>query len=442
MRLSRISATRKACQKTIESTAAFSQNQGGNFSNPWHAPRVNISLPARELFPILEHQINGRPLIYLDNAATTQKPLPVLDASRSYYESMNANIHRGTHALARAATEAYEAARKTVAAHLGATDAEELIFTSGCTDGINLAAQVLSSRLSPGDEIIISTLEHHSNIVPWQMACERTGAILRVIPCDESGVLDLAAYDQLLNERTKVVSVGWISNAFGTRHPVKEIVRRAKSFDAVVVIDAAQAIPHLAIDVHDLGCDMLAFSGHKVYAPTGIGALWGKRSLLESLPPYRGGGEMIKEVSFAGTTYNDIPFKYEAGTPNIEGAIALAAAIQFVQKVGLAAIQSHETTLIRAAEKELQAIDGIHLYGPSDRIGALSFRIEGVHAYDLGTFLDQMGVAVRTGHHCCQPLMARFGITGTIRASFALYNTLEEIAQFGESTRRAVKMLR
>lgn len=403
---------------------------------------MNISLPARELFPILEHQINGRPLIYLDNAATTQKPLPVLDASRSYYESMNANIHRGTHALARAATEAYEAARKTVAAHLGATDAEELIFTSGCTDGINLAAQVLSSRLSPGDEIIISTLEHHSNIVPWQMACERTGAILRVIPCDESGVLDLAAYDQLLNERTKVVSVGWISNAFGTRHPVKEIVRRAKSFDAVVVIDAAQAIPHLAIDVHDLGCDMLAFSGHKVYAPTGIGALWGKRSLLESLPPYRGGGEMIKEVSFAGTTYNDIPFKYEAGTPNIEGAIALAAAIQFVQKVGLAAIQSHETTLIRAAEKELQAIDGIHLYGPSDRIGALSFRIEGVHAYDLGTFLDQMGVAVRTGHHCCQPLMARFGITGTIRASFALYNTLEEIAQFGESTRRAVKMLR
>lgn len=403
---------------------------------------MNISLPARELFPILEHQINGRPLIYLDNAATTQKPLPVLDASRLYYESMNANIHRGTHALARAATEAYEAARKTVAAHLGAADAEELIFTSGCTDGINLAAQVLSSRLSPGDEIIISTLEHHSNIVPWQMACERTGAILRVIPCDESGVLDLAAYDQLLNERTKVVSVGWISNAFGTRHPVKEIVRRAKSFDAVVVIDAAQAIPHLAIDVHDLGCDMLAFSGHKVYAPTGIGALWGKRSLLESLPPYRGGGEMIKEVSFAGTTYNDIPFKYEAGTPNIEGAIALAAAIQFVQKVGLAAIQSHETTLIRAAEKELQAIDGIHLYGPSDRIGALSFRIEGVHAYDLGTFLDQMGVAVRTGHHCCQPLMARFGITGTIRASFALYNTLEEIAQFGESTRRAVKMLR
>ena len=403
---------------------------------------MNISLPARELFPILNHQINGRPLIYLDNAATTQKPLPVLDASRSYYESMNANIHRGTHALARAATEAYEAARKTVATHLGATDAEELIFTSGCTDGINLAAHILSARLSPGDEIIISTLEHHSNIVPWQMACERTGAILRVIPCDESGVLDLAAYDQLLNERTKVVSVGWISNAFGTRHPVKEIVRRAKNFDAVVVIDAAQAIPHLAIDVHDLGCDMLAFSGHKVYAPTGIGALWGKRSLLESLPPYRGGGEMIKEVTFAGTTYNDIPFKYEAGTPNIEGAIALAAAIQFVQDVGLSAIQSHETSLIRAAEKELQTIDGIHLYGPSDRIGALSFRIEGVHAYDLGTFLDQMGVAVRTGHHCCQPLMARFGITGTIRASFALYNTLDEIAQFGESTRRAVKMLR
>ena len=403
---------------------------------------MNISLPARELFPILNHQINGRPLIYLDNAATTQKPLPVLDASRSYYETMNANIHRGTHALARAATEAYEAARKTVALHLGATDPDELIFTSGCTDGINLAAQVLSSRLSPGDEIVISTLEHHSNIVPWQMACERTGATLRVIPCDESGVLDQTAYQQLLSEKTKVVSLGWISNAFGTVHPVEEMTKRAQAVGAVVVIDAAQAIPHLAIDVHALGCDMLAFSGHKVYAPTGIGALWGKRSLLESLPPYRGGGEMIKEVTFAGTTYNDIPFKYEAGTPNIEGAIALAAAIQFVQDVGLANIHAHETALIRAAEQQLSSIDGMHLYGPADRAGALSFRIEGVHAYDLGTFLDQMGVAVRTGHHCCQPLMARFGITGTIRASFALYNTLDEIAQFGEATRRAVRMLR
>jgi cysteine desulfurase/selenocysteine lyase len=403
---------------------------------------VNISLPARELFPILNHQINGRPLIYLDNAATTQKPLPVLDASRSYYETMNANIHRGTHALARAATEAYEAARKTVALHLGATDPDELIFTSGCTDGINLAAQVLSSRLSPGDEIVISTLEHHSNIVPWQMACERTGATLRVIPCDESGVLDQTAYQQLLSEKTKVVSLGWISNAFGTVHPVEDMTKRAKAVGAVVVIDAAQAIPHLAIDVHALGCDMLAFSGHKVYAPTGIGALWGKRSLLESLPPYRGGGEMIKEVTFAGTTYNDIPFKYEAGTPNIEGAIALAAAIQFVQDVGLANIHAHETALIRAAEQQLSSIDGMHLYGPADRAGALSFRIEGVHAYDLGTFLDQMGVAVRTGHHCCQPLMARFGITGTIRASFALYNTLDEIAQFGEATSRAVRMLR
>ena len=403
---------------------------------------MNISLPARELFPILNHQINGRPLIYLDNAATTQKPLPVLDASRSYYETMNANIHRGTHALARAATEAYEAARKTVALHLGATDPDELIFTSGCTDGINLAAQVLSSRLSPGDEIVISTLEHHSNIVPWQMACERTGATLRVIPCDESGVLDQTAYQQLLSEKTKVVSLGWISNAFGTVHPVEDMTKRAQAVGAVVVIDAAQAIPHLAIDVHALGCDMLAFSGHKVYAPTGIGALWGKRSLLESLPPYRGGGEMIKEVTFAGTTYNDIPFKYEAGTPNIEGAIALAAAIQFVQDVGLANIHAHETALIRAAEQQLSSIDGMHLYGPADRAGALSFRIEGVHAYDLGTFLDQMGVAVRTGHHCCQPLMARFGITGTIRASFALYNTLDEIAQFGEATRRAVRMLR
>jgi cysteine desulfurase/selenocysteine lyase len=403
---------------------------------------VSLPLPARELFPILHQDVNGQPLIYLDNAATTQKPLAVLDASRAYYETINANIHRGTHALARAATAAYEDARKTVAAHLGCTDPDELIFTSGCTDAINLAAHCLSASLQPGDEILLSTLEHHSNIVPWQMACERSGAILKVIPCDENGVLDQEAFRALLSERTKVLALGWISNAFGTVHPIVEMIATAKKFGTVVLIDGAQAVPHLAIDVKALGCDLLAFSGHKVYAPTGIGALWGKRELLEKLPPYRGGGEMIKEVSFSGTTYNEIPFKYEAGTPNIEGAIALAAAVNFVDSIGKDAIHHHETELIRAAEKELQQIDGIRLFGPDDRCGALSFAIDGVHAYDLGTFLDQMGVAVRTGHHCCQPLMARFGISGTTRASFALYNTLEEIAAFGNATRRAVRMLR
>jgi cysteine desulfurase / selenocysteine lyase len=403
---------------------------------------VSLPLPARELFPILHQPVNGRPLIYLDNAATTQKPLPVLDASRAYYETINANIHRGTHALARAATAAYEDARKTVAAHLGCDDPDELIFTSGCTDAINLAAHCLSATLQPGDEILISTLEHHSNIVPWQMACERSGAVLKVIPCNEDGVLEQDAFRALLSDRTKILAMGYISNAFGTVHPVVEMTAAAKAAGAVVLIDAAQAVPHLDIDVKALGCDLLAFSGHKVYAPTGIGALWGKRGLLEKLPPYRGGGEMIKEVSFTGTTYNEIPFKYEAGTPNIEGAIALAAALDFVDGIGKEAIRQHETALMRAAEQELSEIDGMRLFGPPDRCGALSFAIDGVHSYDLGTFLDQMGVAVRTGHHCCQPLMARFGISGTTRASFALYNTLEEIAGFGQATRRAVQLLR
>lgn len=403
---------------------------------------VSHFLPPRDQFPLLHRQVNGVDLIYLDNAATTQKPIAVLDASRRYYEEINANIHRGTHYLARAATEAYEAARQDVAQHIGASEAAEVIFTSGCTDSINLAAFCLTARLSPGDEILISTLEHHSNIVPWQMACQRSGAILRVIPCDEHGVLDQVAYQNMLHPRVKVVAFNWISNSFGTVNPVVEMTRLAQNNGAIVMIDAAQAAPHLSIRVADLGCDLLAFSGHKVYAPTGIGVLWGKRSLLEKLPPYRGGGEMIKEVTFDHTTYNEIPFKYEAGTPNIEGAIALGAALRYVSELGLDNIHQHENALIRAAAQEVSAIDGAHLYGPEDRCGALSFAIEGVHAYDLGTFLDHMGVAVRTGHHCCQPLMARFGITGTTRASFALYNTLEEIEQFGKALQRAVRMLR
>ena len=398
----------------------------------------------RRDFPILQRQVNGRPLVYLDNAATTQKPLAVLDTSRRYYEHFNANIHRGAHTLAREATEAYESARQTIARHLNAASPDEIIFTSGCTDGINLVSVALarSGKIGPGDKVLISNLEHHSNIVPWQILCEQTGAELRVIPCHDDGTLDQTAYATLLEEGPKLVSFNWISNAFGTVNPVAEMTAKAKAAGALVMIDAAQAAPHLAIDVRALGCDFLAFSGHKVYAPTGTGALWGRREVLETLPPYRGGGEMIKEVTFAKTTYNDLPFKYEAGTPNIEGGLALAAALDYVNGIGLDAIRAHETKLIRAAAAALAELPGIRFFGPDDRAGALSFAAEGVHHYDLGTLLDQMGVAVRTGHHCCQPLMARFGVTGTTRASFALYNTEEDVETLVASVGKAVRMLR
>ena len=394
----------------------------------------------RDDFPILGETVNGRPLVYLDNAATSQKPRAVLDASRHYYEAVNSNIHRGTHFLARAATAAHEAARETVAAHLNANSPDEIIFTSGTTDSINLVSDILP--LSPGDEILISALEHHSNIVPWQMLAERTGAKIVVIPCDENGVLDQTAFAALLSAKTKILALTWVSNAFGTVNPVREMTAAAKRYGAIVLIDAAQAIPHMAIDVRELGADFLAFSGHKVYAPTGIGVLWGRLDLLKSLPPWKGGGEMIKQVTFEGTTYNDPPFKYEAGTPNIEGAIALAAALDYVNAIGIDAIHSHEQEIIAAAATALSEIPGIRLYGPAERIGALSFAIEGVHHYDLGTLIDQMGVAVRTGHHCCQPLMARFGITGTTRASFALYNTMEDIDALATAVKKASMMLR
>jgi cysteine desulfurase / selenocysteine lyase len=397
----------------------------------------------RRDFPILHQSVNGKPLVYLDNAATTQKPLAVLETSRRYYEEVNANIHRGAHTLARLATEAYEAARQTVAKHLHADSPDEVIFTSGCTDSINLVAISLgrSGLINRGDIILISTLEHHANIVPWQMLCELTGATLEVIPCHEDGSLDQEAYSVLLEKQPKLVAFNWISNAFGTINPVIDMTAKAKAAGALVLIDAAQAMPHLAINVQTLGADFLAFSGHKVYAPTGIGVLWGKREILESMPPYRGGGEMIKEVTFAKTTYNDLPFKFEAGTPNIEGTIALGAALDYVNAIGIEAIHAHEARLMRAAEQALSAIPGMHFYGPSDRAGALSFSIKGIHHYDLGTLLDQMGIAVRTGHHCCQPLMARFGMTGTTRASFALYNTMAEVESLAESIGKAARML-
>lgn len=395
-------------------------------------------------FPILDQSIHGRRLIYLDNAATNQKPHCVLDTSRRYYESINSNIHRGTHQLARAATEAFENARNTVANYLNAASSDEVIFTSGTTGGINLAANILSlsGRIKPNDEVLISTLEHHSNIVPWQMLCQRTGAKLKIIPCDDNGTLDLDAYHEALKGPVKILALTAISNAFGTVNPIAEMTRAAKAIGAIVLIDAAQSIAHLPTDVQAIGADFLVFSGHKLYAPTGIGILWGRKNLLEELPPWQGGGEMIKEVTFDHTTYNDPPFKYEAGTPNIEGAIALATAIDYVNRIGLDKIHAHEASLIRHAADAISHIPGIRLYGPADRSGSLSFNIEGIHHYDVGTLLDQMGIAVRTGHHCCQPLMKRFGITGTIRASFALYNTQEEITTFAKSLEKAVGMLK
>jgi cysteine desulfurase/selenocysteine lyase len=395
-------------------------------------------------FLILDQSIHGRRLVYLDNAATTQKPMSVLLTSRHYYEAINANIHRGTHQLARAATEAFEKARNTVASHLKAATSDEVIFTSGTTAGINLVAGILtlSGRIGPGDEVLISALEHHSNIVPWQMLCQRTGATLKVIPCHDDASLDQDAFRSLLGGRVKIMALTWISNAFGTVNPVVEMTRAAKDAGALVLIDAAQSAAHLPIDVQALGADFLAFSGHKLYAPTGIGVLWGRAGLLNELPPWQGGGEMIKEVTFEHTTYNDLPFKYEAGTPNIEGAIALAAAIDYVNGIGIEAIHEHEMELIRAAADGLSAIEGIRLYGPTDRSGSLSFAIEGLHHYDIGTLMDQMGVAVRTGHHCCQPLMARFGTTGTVRASFALYNTPQDVEALVAATEKAVTMLR
>jgi cysteine desulfurase/selenocysteine lyase len=398
----------------------------------------------RAQFPILAREVHGKPLVYLDNAATSQTPAAVLDASRRYYEEDNANIHRGTHHLSQVATAAHEEARKTIARHLKARSPDEIIFTSGTTDSINLVASSLgrSGTVGPGDEILVSHLEHHSNIVPWQMLCERSGAILKVIPIHDDGTLDLEVFGKLLSGRTRLLAVTHVSNAFGTVNPVRELVAAAKAAGALTLLDGAQAVPHLAIDVESLGADFYVFSGHKVYGPTGIGVLYGRHEVLDALPPWRGGGEMIKKVSFDGTTYNELPFKYEAGTPNIEGAIALATALDWMDAIGLDGLHEHETRLIRQAAEALGTIEGIRFYGPDDRAASLSFNLDGIHHYDLGTLLDQMGIAVRTGHHCCQPLMDRFGMTGTIRASFAAYNTGEEVEALARAVEKAAGMLR
>ncbi len=402
-------------------------------------------LSIRNDFPILQQEINGKPLVYLDNAATSQTPRQVVDASTRYYSRTNANIHRAAHKLAREATAAHEAARSTVAKHLNTTHDHEIIFTSGTTDAINLVSNTLalSEQISSDDSIIISGLEHHSNIVPWQILCQRTGAALKVIPVLDDGTLDMNAYSALLAESSvKLVAVNHVSNALGTINPVQTIISKAKAQGALVLIDGAQAAPHLTIDVQALGCDFYAFSGHKVYGPTGIGVLYGRETILNALPPWRGGGEMIKEVTFEHTTYNELPFKYEAGTPDIEGAIALAAAIDYMNALGMESIAAHEKSLQELATSALLELPDIHIYGSTpEKAAVISFRLGNIHPYDLGTLMDQMGIAVRTGHHCCQPLMARFGITGTVRASFAAYNTEEEVAQFITAIKKSAMML-
>lgn len=403
--------------------------------------------PAAEDFPILATKVGKHPLVYLDNAATTQKPVQVLEAERRYYTQQNSNIHRGAHYLSRLATEEHEAARSTVAEFLHAGSPGEIIFTSGCTAGINLVAQVLalSGMVRAGDEILVSTDSHHSNIVPWQMLCERTGAVLRPIPLTPELQFDMAAYEGMLSASTRIVSIPYISNALGAVNPVPQIIAAARrnNPDTLILVDGAQSTAHLPVNVQELGCDFYTFSGHKVYAPTGTGALWGRKSLLEQLPPWQGGGEMISEVTFARTTYNTLPFKYEAGTPNIAGNIVLAEALRYVQQIGLREIDAHESELTRLLYDGLESLGGIRILGPKEPRGALiSITVPGVHHYDLGTLLDQMGVAVRTGHHCCQPFMQSLGITGTTRYSFALYNTKEDVYRAISCTERALNMLR
>mgnify|MGYP006117520773 FL=1 len=386
----------------------------------------------RAQFPALHQEVNGKPLVYFDNGATSQKPQMVIDAITHYYSKENSNIHRGVHFLSQQATDKYEAAREATRRFINADSIEEIIITRGTTEAINLVASCLSKSLfKKGDEILISTIEHHSNIVPWQMACEQTGAVLKVIPVLDSGELDMDAYRDLLNEKTKLVAVNHISNALGTINPIEEMIPLAHAKGALVLIDGAQAVPHTKVDVQVLNADFYCFSAHKMYGPTGIGILHGKKEILEKMPPYHGGGEMIKEVKFEGSTYNDLPFKFEGGTPNIAGGIGLEAAIRFMEEVGVENIAKQEAELLAYATQKLKEVGGIRFVGEAkNKAGLVSFLMEGIHPYDAGTILDKLGIAIRTGHLCAQPVMARFDITGTMRASFAVYNTKEEIDVF------------
>lgn len=394
-------------------------------------------------FPILQTKVNGNPLVYLDNGATTQKPTAVINAITDYYTKMNSNVHRGVHHLSQVATDAYEVTRRKLKQFFNAEHEREVILTSGTTHSINLVASCFGRAfVHEGDEIIISAMEHHSNIVPWQMLCEERKATLKVIPINDAGELDIEAYQSLLNERVKLVSVTYVSNTLGTVNPIKQMVDLAHGYDIPVLVDGAQAIQHLRVDVQALDVDFFAFSGHKMYGPTGVGVLYGKEKWLDRMPPYQGGGDMIKEVKFEKTTYNELPFKFEAGTPNIEAGICLGAAIDYIQAVGLNNIELYESELLQYALKALEQVDGIRFIGTAaERSSVISFLLADIHPYDVGVILDKLGVAVRTGHHCTQPLMDRFSIPGTVRASLAMYNTREEIDTLVSAVERAARML-
>ena len=396
----------------------------------------------RKDFPILKREVNGYPLVYFDNAATAQTPVQVMDAIVDYYSNYNANIHRGVHALSQEATDKYEQARIKIQKHFNASKAHEIIFTSGTTHGINLVANGFSSLLKKGDEILVSALEHHSNIVPWQMLCERTGAKLKVIPMNTNGELIYSEFEELLNDQTKLVFLNHVSNALGTVNPIKKIIDKAHEFGAAVLIDGAQASPHIKADVQALDTDFYVVSAHKMCGPTGVGILYGKEEWLEKLPPYQGGGEMIATVTFEKTTYAGLPHKFEAGTPNICGGIAFGAAIDYMNSIGFDAIAAYEHELLEYATSKLKEIDGMQIYGEADeKTAVISFNLKGLHPYDIGTLLDKMGIAVRTGHHCAQPIMDFYNIPGTVRASFAFYNTIDEIDIFIKALIKAKMML-
>lgn len=406
--------------------------------------KKNLDIAAiREQFPVLSREVKGRPLIYFDNAATSQKPQAVIDALVNYYTGYNANIHRGIHTLAEEATAAFEETRNAVREFIHAPSREEIIFTRGTTEGINLVAYTWGRQnIRSGDEIIISTMEHHSNIVPWQILCEEKGAILKVIPINDAGELLMDEYQKLLGPKTKLVSVVHASNVLGTVNPVKQIIELAHKNGAVVLVDGAQSTVHLDIDVQEMDCDFFAFSAHKIYGPTGAGVLYGKKEILEAMPPFMGGGEMIKEVTFARTTYNDLPYKFEAGTPNIADVIAFKTALQFMQETGKEKIRKHEHELLLYATDRLEQIPGLRIIGQAgEKVSVISFVIDKAHPQDIGILLDNRGIAVRTGHHCAEPLMQRYHIPGTIRASFAVYNTKEEVDELAAGLQKAIKML-
>lgn len=397
----------------------------------------------RQDFPILKRTVHGKPLVYLDNAASAQRPRQVIDAITAYYQNYNANIHRGVHLLSQEATETYESARDTMAAYINAPNRREVVFTRGTTESINLVAQsFLRPVLKPGDQILITHMEHHSNIVPWQILCEQTGAVLKVVPINRRGELELDAFEALLSDRVKLFAVAHISNALGTINPVAELTRKAKKFNIPVLVDGAQAAPHLAIDVQETGCDFYCISGHKMYGPTGIGILWARESLLDAMPPYQGGGEMISRVSFEKTTYNEIPGKFEAGTPNIAGAIGMGAAADYLTGIGLENITAYEHELLAYTTGQLQGIEGLEFIGTAEyKAGVVAFTIAGVHPNDLGTLVDQFGVAIRTGHHCAMPVMQFFGVPATSRASLGIYNTHHEIDVLTKAIKKARRML-